>query len=199
MPEPAHFTTEVAVPLEGDVDLGSVLSEIPTEYALKGMFFTRYVQALGDGWASAQTDLDTPPSRARYRAFEFYPLADYLRLFDRVARARFPGSTREAYRLLARGEVDVFAESTLGKVTLALLHTPAEALLRYPESFGILARGPSAHATRLGPTQVRVTYPQYRGSVEYAVGVLEGIVLAFESRPTLTVTIDSAVVVDITW
>ena len=88
------------------------------------MFFTRYVAALGAEWEELLPSLDEPAKHGRYHAFASYPLRDYVRVFDRVARARFPGSTREAFRLLARGEVEVFSESTLGKVTFSLLGIP---------------------------------------------------------------------------
>ncbi|MBS2012930.1 MAG: DUF2378 family protein [Deltaproteobacteria bacterium] len=173
-----RYTTTLDEPLRGDVDLERCLAEIPKGHVLKGMFFRRYA------------DADDGPPSSRYHAFEDYPMADYLRLFDRAARRRFPGSTREAYRLLARGEVEVFASSMLGKVTFSLLREPGAALIRYPETFGILARGPTAHAKRLGERSVEVVYPHYDGALEYAVGVLEGIVLNFEERPSLDVTLD---------
>lgn len=195
-----RFITAVDDPLIGDIELASLLAEIPEDHVLKGMFFTRYVTSIGDDWGAVEPDLESPPSRARYHAFEFYPLTDYLRLFDYVARARFPGFAREAYRLLARGEVEVFADSTLGKVTLSLLREPGGALLRYPETFGVLARGPEARATRLGERAVRIAFTRYAGAIEYAVGVLEGLVLAFEETPVLDVTRGAVdAVLDVSW
>jgi uncharacterized protein (TIGR02265 family) len=196
-----RFRTVTEVPLAGDIDLARVLSEIPSDYALKGMFFSRYVSALGDAYADAAIELQAPPTSGRFHAFESYPMADYLRLFDRVARARFPGSTREAYRLLARGELDVFADSTLGKVTLSLLREPGSALLKYPEVFPVLGRGPRVTAERRDDRRVTVTYDRYYGAVEYAIGVLEGIVLAFEEEPRLEVTVEDTrrTTIEVVW
>lgn len=197
---PQQFTTSEASPLVGDIRLSQLLAEIPDDHVLKGMFFTRYVTSVGRAWSTLAGECEAPPADGRYHAFEFYPLRDYLRLFDYVARERFPGETREAYRLLARGEVEVFAESTLGKVTLLLLRDPAAALLRYPETFGILARGPEARATALGARRVRVDFTRYAGAIEYAVGVLEGLVLSFDESPTLDVTRrEHSATLDVSW
>jgi uncharacterized protein (TIGR02265 family) len=185
-----RFRTMPEVALAGDVDIDQVLGELPPDYTMKGMFFGRYVSALGDAYAEAEHELQAAPPSGKFHAFESYPMGDYLRLFDRVARARFPGSTREAYRLLARGEVEVFAESTLGKVTFSLLHEPGSALLRYPEAFSVLADGPRVTAERRGETTVAVVFEGYRGTLEYVIGVLEGLVLAFDEEPRLDVAVD---------
>lgn len=195
------LTIKANEPLVGDIDLAALLREIPSDHVLKGMFFTRYAASLSQEWSSVEGELTSPPSRGeKYHAFEFYPLTDYLRLFDRVARARFPGATREAYRLLARGEVDVFADSTLGKVTLALLRDPGGALMRYPETFGVLAKGPEATSKRLGDRAVRISFTRYAGAIEYAIGVLEGLVIAFEETPTIDLDKNPAgVILDVSW
>jgi uncharacterized protein (TIGR02265 family) len=196
-----RFRTVAGVPLAGDLDLARVLASIPEEDSLKGMFFSRYVTALGDLYAEVLPELRAPARNGKYHAFESYPLHDYLCLFDRVARARFPGSTREAYRLVARGELDVFAESTLGKVTFSLLSEPGAALLRYPEVFTVLARGPQVRAVRQADNHVNVTFSRYFGAAEYVMGILEGIVLVFDEEPRLEVVVedDRSTVVDVLW
>lgn len=200
-----------------------MLTTVPTDFTMKGMFFTRYVGALlsdevsegagvpvgggarkqpsksgasvggrtkDDAWANVAKELAQPPPNGKYHAFESYPMSDYLRIFDRVARARFPGSTREAYRLLARGEVDVFADSTFGKVTFSMIRDPEVALLRYPEVFGVLLNGPVVvTAERAGPKRVAVTFQRYFGSIELLVGILEGLTMAFDVTPSLDVEI----------
>ena len=198
----ARYTTTFDAPLEGNLDIDAAVAELPDDYVLKGMFFGRFVTALGDEWGRAQRSLEAPPERGRYHAFESYPMGDYLRLLFEVGRVRFGSrSTREAVRLLARGEVDVFADSTLGKVTFAMLRDPAAALTRYPDAVGILGQGPTIEARRVGDRLVRVTYPKYFGAIEYAVGVLEGLVLAFEEKPRLDLTWanDRCLAVDVAW
>lgn len=196
-----RFVTVADVPLQGDVDLDETLANIPESFTTKGMFFTRYVAALGAEWEALVPSLSEPAKHGRYHAFENYPLRDYVRVFDRVARARFPGSTREAFRLLARGEVEVFAESTLGKVTFALLRDPGATLLRFPDLFRMVTRASEVSSHRLGDRRVVVTYPRYHGASEQALGLCEGLVQSFDEEPRIEVTHDSdrRLAFDITW
>ena len=184
-----RFTTSANVALVGDIDLPVILSDIPFDYVLKGMFFGRFID---EAWPLVAKELIAPPSNGKYHAFEAYPMSDYVRVFDRIARARFPGSTREAYRLLARGEVDVFAATTLGKVTFSMVRDPEVALMRYPELFGVLSKGPIVSAERPKPKNVVVTFKRQVGSVEHILGLLEGLVMAFEMTPSVDVDIDEA-------
>jgi uncharacterized protein (TIGR02265 family) len=196
-----RFTTAAGVPLEGDVDLETTLGNIPPEFTTKGMFFTRYVAALGAEWEELLPSLDDPAKHGRYHAFADYPLRDYVRVSERVARARFPGSTREAFRLLARGEIEVFSESTLGKVAFSLLRDPAATLLRFPDLFKMVARASTCTAKRLGDRRIAVTFPRYHGASEQALGLVEGIVQTYDEEPRLDVTIDDRrrIEFDITW
>lgn len=199
MPERLVATPDV--PLQGDIDLLATLSLMPREFTIRGMFFTRYVASMGEEWEKLCPELDAPAKHGRYHAFESYPIRDYLRVFDRVARARFPGSTREAFRLLARGEVEVFAASTLGKVTFSLTADPGALLVRYVELFKVLTTGPEMKGGRIGARRVTITHPIYRGAWEQGLGVVEGIVLAFDEQPRVEVDVDDArkVVFDVSW
>lgn len=183
-----RFSTRADMPLAGDVDLPAILSDVPPGHSLKGMFFARFV---GEVWPQVERELTLPPPGGKYHAFASYPLTDYLRIFDRIARARFPGSTREAYRLLARGEVEVFAATTLGKVTFSMLRDAEVALTRYPDMFGVLAKGPVVAAERVGPKRVAIRYDRLVGSTEYIVGLLEGLAMAFDVVPSLEVDVDA--------
>ncbi len=196
-----RFVTAAGAALQGDVDLEATIATIPTSFTTKGMFFTRYVAALGAEWEELLPALIDPAKHGRYHAFESYPMRDYVRLFERVARARFPGSTREAFRLLARGEVEVFSESTLGKVTFALLRDPGATLLRYPDIFKVIMRGPSSAARRVGERCVAVTYPHYHGSIEQGIGLLEGLVQIFDEEPRVEATVepDRRVTFGVSW
>lgn len=196
-----RFTTRADVALQGDVDLDDTLANIPADFTTKGMFFNRYVAALGAEWEELAPSLSEPEKHGRYHAFESYPLRDYVRVFDRVARARFPGSTREAFRLLARGEVEVFAESTFGKVAFALVREPGATLLRFPELFKIVTRASECTAERLGDRRIAVTYPRYHGAAEQALGLVEGVVQTYDEEPSVDVTIDAdrRIVFEVSW
>jgi uncharacterized protein (TIGR02265 family) len=191
VPAVRSFSVAVDVPLAGDVDLAQILASIPRGTTLKGMFCARYVKAIDEPWDEIAEDLEAPPKEGKYTAFEDYPMVDYLRLLDRAARNRFPrASTREAYRLLGRGDVEVFADSTLGKVTFSLVRDPAAALARYPEILGVLTRGAISGSAKRGKTNVTLSFPRFVGSIESTLGMFEGLVQSFDAKPRSDVTID---------
>jgi uncharacterized protein (TIGR02265 family) len=187
--------------LVGDVDFDAVISDCPPDFTVKGMFFARYVNALEGSWEKIAPTLDAPARHGRYHAFGDYPLRDLARLFDRVARERFPGSTREAYRLMARGEIEVFSQSTFGKVVFSLVREPSALLLRYPELYEAVAKGPRLHAEQLGPRRVVLRYERLFGSMEHALGLVEGLVLAFDESPTIDIQTGKGteVAFDVSW
>lgn len=196
------FSVEVDVPLSGDVDLASILVDVPPYATLKGMFCARYAAAIEGPWEEIAEELDAPPKGGKYTAFDDYPLSDYLRLMDRAARDRFPrSSTREAYRLLGRGVVDVFAASTLGKVTFALIRDPAQALARYPDITSVLTRGAIRGAAVHGEREVSLRFPRFVGAVEASLGCFEALVLMFDARPSVKVVVepDGAARFDVRW
>lgn len=177
------FDVAFGVPLTGELDLEPV-SRLPRDHWIKGLFFERCVRALGSRWPAVARELSVPPEDGRYVAFDSYPLRDYFQVFVAAARAHRPSSSpREAVRLFAHDEVNSFAATMLGRVTLSLLGDPAAALLRYPETFGVLASGLTARAKRASKHQVDVELRGSVGPMEYAVGVMEGVVLAFRRRP----------------
>jgi uncharacterized protein (TIGR02265 family) len=167
-----------------------VLARVPSGATVKGMFLSRFVNAIGEDWEEIEDELDAPPKHGRYTAFDDYPTVDYLRLLDRAARNRFPRhSTREAYRLLGRGDVEVFGDSTLGKVTFSMIKEPGAALARYPEIIKVLTRGMStADAQRNGDSQVKLVFARFVGAVEQTLGALEGLVLQYDAKPRTEIT-----------
>ncbi|MGZ3422161.1 MAG: DUF2378 family protein [Polyangiales bacterium] len=182
------FEISSSVPLSGALDLDAVADRIPRHHRLKGMFFGRCVEVVRADWAVIATSLDEPAPGARYQAFESYPVRDYQRIFVAAARRAHPSvSSREAVRLYARAEVEAFVGTMLGRVTFSMLSDPTAALLRYPEVFDLLANGPTASARKLGDRLVAVELRDAHAPVEYTVGVLEGIVLAFKRHSRMQV------------
>jgi len=170
--------------LAGDVDLSACIARVPAGTTLKGMFLSRYVNAIGEDWEEIEDELDAPPKHGRYTAFDDYPMVDYLRLLDRAARNRFPRqSTREAYRLLGRGDVEVFADSTLGKVTFSMIRDPKAALSRYPEILRVLTRGASISEAHVADDHVKLVFAPLVGTVEATLGCIEALFLNYDARP----------------
>lgn len=198
----SSYAVEVDVPLTGDVDLAAILADVPPGATLKGMFCARYVAAIEGPWEEMAEELEAPPKNGKYTAFDDYPLADYLRLMDRAARDRFPrSSTREAYRLLGRGVVDVFADSTLGKVTFSLIRDPAQALARYPDVTSVLTRGAVSGEAIGGERSVSLRFPRFIGAVEGTLGCFEALVLMFDAKPRVAVSVEpsGAARFDVSW
>jgi len=183
-----RFTVVPSQPLLGDYDIEASVREIPKDHVMKGMFFSRYLKALGSRYRFIEEKLEAPPRLGKYLPFSFYPFRDFMRIFDAAARQSYPEiSIREAHRREARNEVDVFVESTLGKVTFSLVENPQTALARYPEIFRVLVQGPKVRLTRTGKYQVTIDYKQHYGSIGYTIGVIEALVSNFDATPELAV------------
>jgi hypothetical protein len=78
------------VPLSGEFDVEETVRAVPGDHRVKGMFFSRLSQHLGDGWRGIQSTLDQPPKYGRYVPFTDYPQRDYVRLCSAAAKKRFP-------------------------------------------------------------------------------------------------------------
>ena len=184
-----QFQAEIASQLEGDVDIEAMIQAVPRSFRIRGLFLRPLCAELGARVSALGPRLEEPPPPGGYRPLSFYPTRDFLRLFDAAARLAYPAlGGREAHRRRAHKEIEVFARSILGRATLSVIRSPVAALLRYPESFGMLASGPSAEARQEGPALVRVALHGYEGSVEYPLGVLEGLVMSFGATPRTEVS-----------
>ena len=180
-----------AISLPGDVDAAAVRLKIPERHRMRGLFFTRCLEATRDQWSALEPKLIKPPSRGVYQSFAEYPTRDYFLIYDAAARATFKEQNgAEAHRRYARDEVRSFSSSLLGRVTWSLLGDPMTALLRYPEIYRVFAKGPSATATKVDERRVHISLRNAHFPVEYALGVLEGIVLAFDKQPRITLEDD---------
>jgi uncharacterized protein (TIGR02265 family) len=181
----------VDVPLHGALDVRSCVEDIPDSFVLKGMFFTRFVDQLGDDWDAIAPELEDAPQRGRYVAFRDYSQRDFVRIYCRVAAKIFPDhGLREGVRRLARMDFHVFADSTLGKVTIALVRDARTALHRLPFVYSKVAAGDfRMRVEDVAEGLVRVEFSPHYGNWEYQLGQFEGIVLAFGSTPRISVEI----------
>lgn len=186
-PESVRGAIVPATSLPGDVDAEAIRNKIPERHRMRGLFFTRCMEATRDQWSALEPKLLKPPSRGVYQSFHEYPTRDYFLIYDAAARATFKDlSGAEAHRRYARDEVRSFSSSLLGRVTWSLLGEPMTALLRYPEIYRVFAKGPTATAQRVDDRRVLIELRNAHFPVEYALGVLEGIVMAFDKSPRIT-------------
>ena len=176
------------MPVTGTFNLEAVVARYPRDYVVKGMFCTRLVDLLGEDYDALVPQLTAPPRGGRYLPFNDYPTTDYTRIAAATAMKHFSAlGMSEALRRVAREDFAAFSNSTWGRVALTLVGDPRSALLHMPEAFARAAPGPRLRSEELDDKTTRVTLERYFGFVEYMLGQLEGVVLAFEREPTITI------------
>jgi uncharacterized protein (TIGR02265 family) len=173
-------------PLSGGFDVEETVRSIPESHRVKGMFFSRHSRHLGDGWRELQSSLDQAPRFGRYVAFTDYPQRDYVRIYAAAAKKRHPTlALSEAVRRLARNDIDVFAESMVGGVMLAMVGDARSALAKLPLAYAATIRSTMKVRVEQLEDCVRVTFDPHFGRWEYQLGQLEGVVAAFGARPRI--------------
>jgi len=183
-------TVRSGVVLRGIYDVDAEVASIPEGYAVKGMFFDRLLVVLGSDFENLRTVLHKPPERGRYVAFRDYPGTDFVRLAAAAARKAYPHlGLREAIRRLALDDFRVFADSTLGKVTLAVASDARSVLKKVPFIYRSLAPGAwDISAEELDERTMRLDFRPFIGRWEYAVGQFEGAILHYGSRSIIHVS-----------
>jgi uncharacterized protein (TIGR02265 family) len=175
---------EASTSLTGEVDVEALIATIPVSYTVRGVFLAPLMAEIGGDFAGLVPKLCSPPAGGKYLALTSYPVRDHLRLIDAAACRVHPGcSNRQAHRLRGRSEPAAFARSLVGKAMLSIIGDPATMLVRFPELFGTFVRGPHGRGSRDGPGVVKIELTGYRGSVEYLIGIVEGIVMNFGFTP----------------
>jgi uncharacterized protein (TIGR02265 family) len=170
-----RVTSETA--LGGSVDPEERFGRFPADFALKGMFFSRLIELGEVHMTGARSRLVGPPRLGRYLPFSDYPQVDYSRLCHAVAVGRFAKlPVREAMRRLARLDYETFAESTLGRVSLAFTADADAAVLSLPRSFSAVLRGGTLTVTNVGPKAYDIRFTDFYGWVDcYPIGTIEGL------------------------
>lgn len=176
--------------LSGDMDAESVARAIPKANVVKGMFFTRHVAQLGGDFTNVIPRLEAPPRFGKYVPFSDYQQSDYMRVITAAASKVYPRlGLREALRRLGRDDFNVFGESTVGKVILAVVGDAKAALLKTPGIYMKMAPGDwEATGEELDENTVRIEFFPAYGSWEYQLGQLEGVVVKYGASPTTTVS-----------
>lgn len=177
-----------ATTLSGAFSLEAGLATVPPGATVRGMFFRHFSDLLGPDYEQVGRALEAPVKHGKYVAFREYPQRDYARVVVAAAQKRFPAlSLREAMRQIAREDLKIFAESMIGRVVLAVAGDARSTLLRVPDAYKTMAPSAPATAVDLDPRTIRVLFDPHTGWIEYTLGQLEGIVLAFKGSPVTTV------------
>ena len=180
-------------PLDGTLDVEALATRIPANHTVKGLFCGRFVERLGQDYAKLAPRLSAAPRGGRYLPFKDYPQADYTRIVGAAAAKVFPSlPLPEAIRRIARDDFTTFGSSMFGKIVLSLIRDARSTLHRMPDAYHRIAPGPRVHVEDLDARVTRLTFEGHHGSLEYTLGQLEGIVLAYRHIPTVIVSRVSA-------
>ena len=176
-------------PISGTFDVDATARLFTRAHLVKGMFFNRLLAVLGPSFGDLVPSLEAPPRLGKYLPFSDYPQGDYLRVAVAVAERSYPAwSLREGIRRLSRADFKVFADSTLGKVLLAVAGDVHAALINVPSTY---TKVTSANWTITGEAidqgAVTITFAPLLGPWEFQLGQLEGVVLAFGKTPSVRV------------
>ncbi len=175
-------------PLSGSLDIDAIVAAFPPTFTVKGMFVQRYTALLDEDYSKVVPNLTAAPRGGRYVAFKDYPQSDYTRIVAAAAAKLFPAlPLSEAVRRVARDDMETFATSVFGKVVMTLVGDPLSALRHLPDTWARMAPGPNVWSEELDARTIRIVFRRHRGIVEYTLGQLEGVVLAYNRAPIVTV------------
>ncbi|MCB9596548.1 MAG: DUF2378 family protein [Sandaracinaceae bacterium] len=160
----------------------------PKRFFVKGMFMQPIADALGGDFDAFRSWLLDPP-RGRYVPFRDYPQHDHTRLLATLAERRHPDLTHaEGMRRLARKDFHVFAQSTLGRVILAMVGDARSALHHLPTVYAKVAPGDQRLVVEtLDDGRIRIDYRPNHGVYAYQLGQVEEIVRHFGAEPSTEV------------
>lgn len=186
----AAETVQSGHALHGSYDVETEVRAVPAGYLVKGMFFERLLVVLGADFSAVQDKLTKPPPRGRYVNFRDYPGVDFVRLVAAAGRKAHPRlGLREAIRRLAHDDFRVFADSMVGKVTLAVVSDARAILRKVPFIYRSLAPGDwDISAEELDEHTVRLDFRPFFGRWEYAVGQFESAILHYGPRSVIHVS-----------
>jgi uncharacterized protein (TIGR02265 family) len=175
--------------LGGTLDIEALAARIPANHTVKGLFCSRFVERLGMDYAKLEPRLSAAPRGGRYLPFKDYLQADYTRIVAAAATKLFPSQPLpEAIRRIARDDFTTFGASMFGKIVLSLIGDARSTLHRAPDAYHRIAPGPRVQVEDLDARVTRLTFEGHRSSLEYTLGQLEGIVLAYQRVPTVIVS-----------
>jgi uncharacterized protein (TIGR02265 family) len=185
------FELELDTQVGGDLDLESFIEWAPSDVYVRGMFIARAQAMLGARYESLRPLLLAPP-RGNFTAFTAYPIKDFHRVTIEAARMSHRGASDvQAVRLFARKDIEVYATSTLGRVTMSVVSSPGDLIQRFESVYASMAPGPwGMSAERVGPRAARVTVRKLAGVWTYIIGQCEGVCTSMGYKPRVTGTQD---------
>jgi len=195
---PSTIRIDRGTTLTHEFDLEQRIASCPSDHTVKGMFFTRLVEAaIAHGVTPSSIVLEKPVDNGRYVPFGDYPIKDYMRWAHAAAKAKHARvSTAEAMRRIALEDFERYLTSGLGKVMLAFLSDARSVMLHSGKLYSLVTRGPRIESSAEGK-EIVVSDREYHGPVEcYPAGTLEGACRHFDARYEIRIDVLSPTAAD---
>jgi len=158
-------------PWASALDETSCIRAIPADATMTGMFLESAVAL------ARERGHEIRAPRARYVAFQRYPLKEHCQILVLVARALYPNVTlREGLRKLGRGAPHVLLQSTLGRVVLGSVEGPIATLEAMGRSYALHMRPANLAIERAGDKAAIIRMSEIHNFLDsHNVGVFEGV------------------------
>jgi len=158
-------------PWESPLDAEACLRAIPATATITGMFIES-TAAL-----ARQKGHTVTSARARYTAFQPYPLKEHCTVLVEVARVLYPKvHLREALRRIGRGAPHVLLQSTVGRVVLGSAEGPHATIEAMAKSYAVHMQPATLKVERAGEKSAVIRMSDIHNFLDsHNVGVFEGV------------------------
>ncbi len=158
-------------PWTSPLDVEGCIRAIPATATMTGMFLES-TAAL-----ARQKGHVVGSARARYTAFQPYPLKEHCQILVEVARLLYPKNPlREGLRKLGRGAPHVLLQSTVGRVVLGSAEGPIATIEAMARSYAVHMRPATLAIQREGPKSAIIRLSDVHNFLDsHNVGVFEGV------------------------
>lgn len=158
-------------PWGAPLDVDACLRAIPASATITGMFLEGASQVARDKGHTMRA------GRARYTAFQTYPLREHCEILVEVAEALYANvPLREGLRRLGRGAPQVLMRSTVGRVVLGSVEGPVPTIEAMARSYALHMRPSTLVVEKHGEHGVIIHLSDIHNFLDsHNVGVFEGV------------------------
>ena len=174
-------------PWDAPLDVNAELDAIPKGATIKGLFILPMIVE------GRRRGITLPRARERYLPFTDYPLEEQARLLVDAAHAFYPElSTRRGLRRLGRAAHQAFAQATIGKVMWASVDSVDAALEAAAKTYAVTASSTRVTILECAADRAHVRLEGAHCFLDSNhVGTFEGVLLACNTKASVSVRIDS--------
>jgi len=167
--------------LTSDFDMAERTATATPRDTIKGMFFPRVeamITARDPSWRTTE-----------HVSFRDYPLTDYFRLVSTAAQLTHPDVPfSEAVRRIAGADFSAFANTRVGRISLAFMGDALTTLDQSDYLYNIVLKGQAHIVSEREGDVVTIRYRSYPGPVEaYPLGTIESTLRHFGKGWRITI------------